>query len=375
VLLWVGTTLYVGGAFTQVNGVAASRIARLDDATTTPTWDTMSGNPIADGEVRAIGYQLSSGAFYLVIGGSFTSYLRHYRHDMGWWGTFATTNGVVNAIAMVPGGIVAVGAFTQLAGVTGLNRVAQSKTFMSWQALGAGVDEEVFSALALPDGRIVIGSQNELNSGAVYVGTLAIWNGSIWSRITQDGAEPRAIDANGVLWVGGYAWSGCVTWTGSRLHNEPIELPYSQYGAPTALAIAADGRIALANDVAGTAKTAGLTAVTNAGTAATTPVIEISAIDAPALIDRIANLTSGDVLYFDSAWLQAGETITLDLAARTATSNLRGSVLEWISPDSQFGTWRLLPGANTIAVYCYNEPESITISFRRRFWTLDGGQG
>lgn len=77
--------------------------------------------------------------------------MRHYRHDVAWWDTFATTNSIV-----------AVGAFTQLAGVVSLNQVAQMN-----QASDAPTGLGLAGNIKTPDGHLagVSGSEGAACGG------------------------------------------------------------------------------------------------------------------------------------------------------------------------------------------------------------------
>ena len=327
------------------------------------TWATLGAG--VDGAVYALAVQVTADA-YLLVGGAFTGYLKSWRIAGAYWGSYGTTNGAVRALAALPGGGIAVaGDFSQIAGVAAAH-VARNTPLYGWQALGAGLDAPVAGVAVLPDGRIVAGGPEEYTSNGVSLGFCGVWNGASWAPTARDLATPLLVDAAGVLWCGGNA-EAPTTWAGAgRAHALPIAL--STNAAPLAVAVAADGRVAVGSDGNGASSVPGLRVVHTPGTAATAPTFTIQG---PGALRQIHNLTSGDTLHL-SASLVVGETLTLDLAARTATSTVRGALLDVIAPDSQFGSFRLLPGDNALAVYAAGEPQpTVTISFVDRYLTLD----
>lgn len=103
----------------------------------------------------------------------------------------------------------------------------------------------------------------------------------------------------------------------------------------------------------GTAYTSGTTTLTNSGSAPTQPVIVLSyaaAATVNATLYSIRNLTTGQIISFNIALLP-GETIVIDLANGTITSNVRGNVLWGVAPGGSFTTFALLPGDNRFNIF------------------------
>ena len=84
----------------------------------------------------------------------------------------------------------------------------------------------------------------------------------------------------------------------------------------------------------------------NDGSWATLPVITM---EGPIEDFVISNDTNGDLLIWDGYTIAAGETVTIDIGAKTCTSDVAGDVSTYLSGDT--GSFALDPGANTINVY------------------------
>ena len=76
----VGTTIYLGGSFTQVGGVGRARLAAVNNSTGAPT----SWKPGANAEVLALGYRngvLYAGGGFTTAGGSAAGPPRRVLHE------------------------------------------------------------------------------------------------------------------------------------------------------------------------------------------------------------------------------------------------------------------------------------------------------
>ena len=91
-----------------------------------------------------------------------------------------------------------------------------------------------------------------------------------------------------------------------------------------------------------TTATATLTC-TNDGTWETKTTITV---EGPTSDWTLINATTGYALYWDGYDIAAGETVTIDIPAKTCTSSLVGDVSIYLSGDT--GSFALDPGANTI---------------------------
>lgn len=146
-------------------------------------------------------------------------------------------------------------------------------------------------------------------------------------------------------------FDGVFQYSGTTLIPLDLDLP----GAVTVQVIAGrpSGEVIMGILTTGTAYTSGTTTITNTGTAPAKPIIVIkhpttAALNAP--LYSIRNLTTGKVISFNLSLL-LGETLTIDLAAGKITSDLRGNMLSTVLPGSNFDSFFLVPGPNTINIF------------------------
>jgi hypothetical protein len=202
---WVSSLLvvsdsevYAGGSFTQINGVAASRVAR---------WDGASWNPLGAGvdntvnTLARLGSTVWAGGTFLNAGGAPANRVAAW-NGAAWSPAGTGADGAVNALAVFAGLVHMGGNFTTAGGVT-VNRVARW-TGSAWQALGSGATGGTgVDALALHGGGLVVGGFYAAAGGLATSG-LARWDGAAWSVIPTAGSYPRAlVDHNGLLIAGG----------------------------------------------------------------------------------------------------------------------------------------------------------------------------
>jgi hypothetical protein len=125
----------------------------------------------------------------------------------------------------------------------------------------------------------------------------------------------------------------------------------------------------------GDATVAGDDTITNAGTAKTYPIIEVTG---PGLLRQIVNTTTGKGIYFNNLTLLAGEVITMDLRPGriSMVSTFRGSVLGYVLPGSSYD-FPLMPGSNRIATFIDGITDSnttATMQWVENYHGIDGAQ-
>ena len=174
-LAFVGDTLYAGGVFTNVDGVAASCLARWDGN----TWSGVSLN----GAVYALavdGGNLYAGG-YFTTNASGTAMKRIGRWDGSTWSALGSGLGtnfdVVYALAVTNGVVYAGGIFTN-AGSLMVSNVARWDG-VSWSALGGGLN----STLSSPVSSLVLKGTDLYASGLFGSSAVAKWNGANWSLV------------------------------------------------------------------------------------------------------------------------------------------------------------------------------------------------
>jgi uncharacterized repeat protein (TIGR01451 family) len=162
----IGTDLYVGGVFTQAGGAAANRVAKFDT--------TQSGNAgwsaLGDGvnsnvtALAAIGTNLYVGGFFSQAGGSAANRVARFDSiqggNAGWSALGDGVDGSVVAMTAIDAELYVAGGFTQ-AGGSAANRIAVFNTNQSgnagWSALGDGVDASVVDLTAIDTDLYVAG--------------------------------------------------------------------------------------------------------------------------------------------------------------------------------------------------------------------------
>ena len=162
-----GTSLYIGGSFTAVNGVPRSGLARIDAATgfLDPSWTPAVGN--GGSAAFVTGLAVSSGALY--VGGRFVSLAGQPRSGLGAVTTAsgaatawrADTDGGVSGLAVQAGAVYVTGTFTSIGGARRLNAAAVSAsapaTVLPWDPSLIGL----IRGVAAGSGRVaVVGSLN-----------------------------------------------------------------------------------------------------------------------------------------------------------------------------------------------------------------------
>jgi hypothetical protein len=238
-----------------------------------------------------------------------------------------------------------------------------------------GLDGAVYALCFLPDGTLIAGGE--------FTGFVAMWNGVQWRTLGALNGPVYALATgkDGMLIAGGTFTEAAgvpladriAQWNGYAWFPFAVDLPTSV--TVRALAVEADGTLIIGSSAAGgEAVAAGVTTLTNHGSAATYPILTITG---PGEVQEITNWTTGDRLFLHIR-LMAGETLTLDLrpGIKTATSSLRGNVLGALVPGSHFATWRLLPGDNQIGLYvreiaAESTPPTATITWYERYWSVD----
>lgn len=203
-----GTTVYVGGTFTTLNGVPHANLGAVDSATGT---SVVAFVGTADGRVNALA--LSGGGLYAAgvfgtIGGLARPYLARLDATTGVADAAfnATANGEVNAVLLSSGGVIAGGVFGQIGGAS-RQRLAQLNSATgvatTWNP---GANDEVeqlglFGTALIVAGHFDrVGATDRLNLAALDLvsGLTLSWNPSLSSS-----ADMLHVDAAGNVFAGG----------------------------------------------------------------------------------------------------------------------------------------------------------------------------
>jgi hypothetical protein len=207
----IGSSVYVGGSFTQAGAVNRNRIARWSGS----GWYTVG--TAGAGGVNSTVYALAASGSNLYVGGAFTaaeSLTVNYivRWTGSDWMTVGSApnigvNSTVLALA-VSGTDLYAGGFFSTAGGNPATYIAKWNG-SAWSALGSGVNSYVYS-LAVSGTNIYVGGLFSQAGGnpAAYI---AKWNGSAWSALGS-GANyvvlALAVSGTGMYVGGGFTQAG-----------------------------------------------------------------------------------------------------------------------------------------------------------------------
>jgi len=342
--------VYVGGAFTSAGGSTADGLARWNVAA--GTWTAFTNGTPGD-VIRAIAIN-NSGTVY--IGGTFVNWDGNASSDyiVSYNGTaFAPlstgTNGAVHALAIGLNG-------TTL--YVGGDFTTPQTRIMSWNgsafsAMGSGASSIVRVILCAPDGSVYVGGDFTTTPSTSNV---ARWNGVAWFTLNYPGVGSAvysmALLTDNQLIVSGnmddvYVYSGN-TW---YLYDSFL---LSSPGTFTSIAVY-NGVIYIGHTIASTTLISGRTTVTVLSTAPVYPIITITGPTTAAstcTLQWLENQTTGERLYFNLS-INTGEIITIDLRpqARKVSSNWRGQIFDQPLPTSDYSSWHLVTGANTVAAF------------------------
>jgi len=160
---------------------------------------------------------LAEDATYLYIGGEFTEFdgiaaadnIVRYHKQNGVYSAMGTgANNIVNSLAVGPDGrVYASGFFTSMGGVANTLRIARwDPSTETWSALSTGADNSILTLVFGLDGTLYLGG-NFTTIGGVAASRIAAWNGSIFIALSSGvNGTVNALAINpvdGVLFLGG----------------------------------------------------------------------------------------------------------------------------------------------------------------------------
>jgi len=383
-------TLYAGGDFTAMGGVGNTRgIAYWDGA----AWNAM-GTGAGGGGVLALAVGLGGAVFaggdFTAMGGlagTTGDYIARWR--AGAWGTISSdVNGGACAVIVLAltvgldGTLYAGGNFTTIDGVT-VNAIGRMGAGDVWTDMdggeGVGICNPVQAIAIAPNGRVIIGG-DFANMGSSDIEFIAEWTGATWIALgagVNDAVYSLAYGYDGMLYAGGnFTEAGGLVlsdrvsrWNGYSWLHLDVDLP----GAPTVTAIAighpdpvivSNYDVYLGFNTNGNATIAIETTVDNSGTRSTYPeLIFINDTGATVVLKTTRNEATGEELLFNFALLN-GETLTVNVETKEITSTFRGKTTNALLPGSDFSIWHLMPGENDITAFA--QPGTAPTVFAKR---------
>ena len=221
-MAFVGNNLYIAGTFTNVNGVAASGLAKWDGA----NWSSVgfSGSLFAlavSGNTLYVAGGFTNASADGSVATNIASYDGAAWHSLG-GGLGTSTSLTVASLAIQNGNIYAGGIFTKSGSVAVTNLAVWNGT--TWSQVGGGVNGTVYS-LAFNGNNLIAGGLFS-QAGTTSANGIAQWNGSTWSPFGTGVSSPnyvfRLAIFNGTLYaagpfngIGGVAATNVAYWTGS----------------------------------------------------------------------------------------------------------------------------------------------------------------
>lgn len=407
-----GLPIFIG-SYTSIGGVSANYIAKWDGSTFVPystgpggvggvltgavgpdgsvyygystsltnyrirKWNGSSWSTLADfthgSDARLYAIAVGpDGSIYAAgqftnAGGSAITNLAKY-NGSSWSALGTAPNGIVSALALdKAGNLYAGGQFTSIGG-TSASRIAMYNG-SAWVALGSGMTISagtcmVTTLYVASDGRLYAYGDFD-TAGGVSAAGIAVWNGASWVALGA-GLNPTVTGYEGAIYEDegpGVVVAGPFTvvddpnkmfltrWTGSVWVPGPVHfltgsgnyLTSSAYTGQLQFLGGAFNYATLSNSmiVPGVATVTVNTQTNNVRFVFTGPGTLVS----------VRNYASGDEIYFDLT-LNAGEVATLTLGQKVSfISNFRGNIASTIVGVSNLAKFRLLPGANNVAVF------------------------
>jgi hypothetical protein len=202
-----GSALYAGGLFSSAAGVPVNNVAR---------WDGARWSPLGDGTSSAVhalavfddgsgsGPELYAGGYFKSAGGLHANYIAKW-NGTAWspLGTGVSGGGfgyaTVDSLAVFDDGsgsaLYAGGFFNSASGVTVKNVAKWGGPTSGWSAVGAGLRNDVVSALAVFDdgsggGPQLYAGGDFTASGTVPLNFVAKWDGSVWLPLGSGMSDP-----------------------------------------------------------------------------------------------------------------------------------------------------------------------------------------
>ncbi len=331
--------IYVGGLFTNWAGTGANHLVYWD--LSAGAWTAMPSNPSTQVSalITAPDSTIYIGGLFLNYGGADGDYVSSFD------GTTVTPlaaglNGAVEVFEVTDAGLLYIGGqFTNVVDATGDYIITWNGT--TYGSLATPPNASVWALELGYDDLLYVGGQFTEAGGLTRANRFALWTGTNWAHwdIDLSGASNiRAI---------------------MRSRPDPVvlrnyDLWVGQVNAPAANA-------------------AGLTTVTNEGTAHTFPefIVERSG-GTEAIVQSLRNETRGSILLYDYSLLDGEKLTTFNHPlVQDIVSSLFGQRLDATLTGDDFGDWSLQPNSNRVT--CFVDVTGATIVGYLQFRTAYKG--
>jgi hypothetical protein len=337
-------TIYVGGNFTQAGGINASKVAKWVGG----AWYPMGSLQGLDNTVFTIKAKKDSSVVY--IGGAFawetgsigTALSRVAAYDpltnlfSSVFSAGGFDNNVLQLVLSEDGILYACGDFT-VSGTTPMNHIARYDG-SQWASIGSGVSvaaSSIFGMSVSKNGNILVGGRFQ-QIGGINARSLALWNGSVWTPFDIDiSSGGPNIPELWNIFIG---------------ENEDIYIGGQLYMNTNS------------------SNASAINVVNNTGSAEVSPKIFVTG---PGRLRWIENQTTGKRVYLDLPII-SGDKIDIDFETATITSVIQGNMSYTVLPGSDFKSFTLVPGNNTLAIFMSNDVNGfMSIRYIPSYWSAD----
>jgi len=364
--------LYAAGTFTSIGGCSATRVASW----TGTNWQAASTGIADSGQIAITG---SNGGIYI---GQSNGTIASWNGTA--WTSLTSFTSDINALAFDQNGLLYAGGEFHPAGTCYISYWNGA----SWNPAmvgGSGINNEVNSLAIGPDNMLYAGGIfTALNACTVSTCGIAQFNGVAWQEmgtgVTTSGLTTTNIRSilynevdKGLYLFGVFTHAGTTAlpghagiWNGSTYVPIPASVGTNGVLWGTSRK---NGELVLSLGDVGTFSVSASAVINNQATAESEPVLEVSG---SGILVQLTNYTTKQTVWFNNLTFFTGEIIKIDFENKTMVSNIRGNIVRYILPGSNFASWRLLPGNNNLGLFIRASAASARFYWRKRHWSIDG---
>jgi hypothetical protein len=215
-----GPDIYVGGAFTTMDGVLANSVARWNGSTWTAVDAGLSGTNVFVEDLVKFGSDIIAGGSFLTAGGVAATNIARWNGVA--WSNIGRASSTVRNLQTVGSQLYVGGSFTSIGGVSASGIGRWDGT--NWNTLGAGTSGTVYGLATNANGNLIVAG-TFATAGAGAAAGVAQWNGTNWFPVGGEFGNGmnraigfvRAFDRAGTNVYAGGSFSSAGTTLASRV--------------------------------------------------------------------------------------------------------------------------------------------------------------